>query len=231
MVIALASKKFVNKDISANLQSMLACVEECAQQKIDLLCFGESFLQGFDCLDWDIEKDLVHGVSANSDIFAKISTAAKQHKVAVAFGYIEKDSDCLYSSYAVIDSMGKLIYNFKRVSVGWKVPQMCNNPFYREGNGFSTFKLMSKTISVGLCGDFWHDENLEKMRNVDCDFVLWPVFVDDEIFGVDNWAKNKFDYAGQAKKVHNNVWIIILQIKSLVGVSLQKSLSKNRVYS
>jgi len=67
---------------------------------------------------------------------------------------------------------------------------------------------MGKTISVGLCGDFWHNENVEKMRRVDCDFVLWPVFVDDEIFGADNWAESKFDYASQAKQVHSNVLMI-----------------------
>ena len=50
IVIALASKAFVNGDVSANLSTMLDTMAEAAGRGAALVCFGEAFLQGFDSL-------------------------------------------------------------------------------------------------------------------------------------------------------------------------------------
>ena len=44
--IALASAPFVNGRREENLRTMLAFMEEAAENGADLICFGESFLQG-----------------------------------------------------------------------------------------------------------------------------------------------------------------------------------------
>lgn len=46
IVIALASKAFVNGDVSANLSTMLETMAEAAGRGAALVCFGEAFLQG-----------------------------------------------------------------------------------------------------------------------------------------------------------------------------------------
>ena len=56
LTIGLAQYKFINKDISFNLGQVKKAMEAC-KGKVDLLCFGESFLQGFDSLSWDYERD------------------------------------------------------------------------------------------------------------------------------------------------------------------------------
>lgn len=208
MIIALASKELINKDVAVNLQTMLACIKGCASQKVNLLCFGEAFLHGFDGLDWVYEKDIKNAVSIDSDIFVSISNASKQYSVAIAFGYIEKDGEYMYSSYAVINEVGSLIYNYRRVSHGWKPPSVWDNPFYREGNAFLSFTYMGRKFSVGLCGDFWYDENIEQVQKLGSDYVLWPLFVDDETDGASNWGEDKYEYAKKAKRVSKHVLLI-----------------------
>ena len=54
MRIGLASYEVKNKDVAFNLSQMERAMEK-AQGKVELLCFGEAFLQGFDALG---DKDI-----------------------------------------------------------------------------------------------------------------------------------------------------------------------------
>ena len=74
----------------------------------ELVCFGETFLQGFDALTWCFEKDQAMAISTDSSVFAEICRLSIKHGVDVLFGYIELDGDSLYSSCALISS-GKLV--------------------------------------------------------------------------------------------------------------------------
>lgn len=57
MKIALASAKFINNDIAYNLHQMERYARCAKDSGSDLICFGETFLQGFDSLCWNYEKD------------------------------------------------------------------------------------------------------------------------------------------------------------------------------
>lgn len=54
MRIGLASYEVKNKDVAFNLSQMERAMEK-ARGKVELLCFGEAFLQGFDALG---DKDI-----------------------------------------------------------------------------------------------------------------------------------------------------------------------------
>ena len=56
MRIGLASYRCKKKDIPFNISQIERALKE-TQGKVDLLCFGEAFLQGFDSLCWDYEID------------------------------------------------------------------------------------------------------------------------------------------------------------------------------
>lgn len=52
----LASYEFRNNDVTFNTAHMERAMK-AAQGKVGLLCFGETFLQGFDALSWEYEND------------------------------------------------------------------------------------------------------------------------------------------------------------------------------
>ena len=56
MRIALAALGFVNKDINHNKMVMIDTLNNL-KNKVDIVLFGEAFLQGFDSLSFDYEKD------------------------------------------------------------------------------------------------------------------------------------------------------------------------------
>lgn len=194
MKIALASSHVITRDIQHNLSSILQTVKKLSG-RADIILFGESSLQGFDCLTWNYEIDRHIAVSQNDSVIMQIRDAAKQSRIAISFGYIERAKDSLFSSQIVIDYNGTVIHNFHRVSIGWKEYWHTDN-HYCEGDSFEIFSYGGKTFAIGLCGDLWTEGRPEEMKALNADIVLWPVWCD---FPAERWNESiKYEYARQA---------------------------------
>jgi len=194
MKIALASAPVRPGDVEYNLSAMLQTIRQCAG-KADMVLFGETVLQGFDCLSWDYEADRRVAVAQDDPRIARIRDAAEQSQIAVAFGYIERDGDALLSSQMVIDAKGAIIHNFHRVSVGWK-EYWHTDAHYQEGANFQAFSYLGKRLAIGLCGDLWTEGRPQEMRGLHADAVLWPVWCD---YNAQKWNESvKYEYARQA---------------------------------
>ena len=190
MKIALSSAPVKNKDIPHNLAAMTAALVQAAADGADLVVFGESTLQGFDCLCWSYAADRDVALPLDSAPIRQLQDAARKYAAAISFGFIERDGDALYSSCAFIGADGEIIHRFRRVSIGWKD--------YR--------KTDAHYRAIGLCGDLWTDGRPEEMRALDADVVLWPVWCD---YRADEWNSTiKHEYAEQAEKCGRRVLLI-----------------------
>lgn len=198
MKIGLAAYKFINNDIEFNI-SQIEKAMKIAKGKAQLLCFGEAFLQGFDALGWEYEIDKHIAVSTDSEIMIRLCEMTLKYKIDLLFGYIEKHSDSLYASCAVIEN-GKLIYNYRRISKGWKEYRITDN-HYKEGTEVNEFLYQGQSIMIALCGDLWDYPE----RFVTNSLLIWPVYVN---FDLDEWACNETDYAKQAHLAAKQVLMI-----------------------
>ena len=151
MRILLASAPVINREIKFNLQTLLEYMK-AYRGKVELIVFGESILQGFECLCWDYEKDRSVGIALEDAPVRRIRAAAKEYRLAVSFGMIERRGDHLYSAQLTIGADGELVNLFHRVSVGWKDVSQTDE-HYREGERFEKFTCNGKSFAVGLCGD------------------------------------------------------------------------------
>ena len=193
MRIALASVRIVNRDIKYNLSQMEHCMANAQREGAEIVCFGETFLQGFDSLAWCFEKDQTRAISTDSNVFAEICRLSMKHGIDVLFGYIELDGDSLYSSCALISS-GKLHYNYRRISKGWK-EYTKTDEHYREGDTVEIFHYKGKKCVIGLCGDLW---DYPERFDLGEDLLLWPVYVS---WTTEEWENGaKAEYAEQAGK-------------------------------
>ena len=194
MKIALASSRVITKNIQYNTASVLRTMEECRWQA-DLVLFGESMLQGFECMTWQYETDRGMALSLGDPPILEICRAARQNRLAVSFGFIEKEGESLFSTQLVVSAEGEVICRFHRVSVGWKAYWLTDS-HYREGEKFETFSYGGRTFSIALCGDLWTEGRPEEMQRLKPDLVLWPVWCD---YAAEEWnRKAKFEYARQA---------------------------------
>ena len=194
MRIELAALGFVNNDAVRNQRVILNAIEHDAPHA-DMLLFGEAFLQGFYAPVFDYEKDRQIALTLRDPLIEQIRAAARRHNVAVSFGFIEKEGDVIYSSQLTLGKDGSILDHFRRISPGWKEPFADGH--YCEGAGFQAFTFCGRRLAVGLCGDLWHDENVQSMCALSPDVVLWPVYTD---FHPDTWNTTlKQEYAEQAQ--------------------------------
>ena len=178
--IALASKAFINGDTAANLQTMLRTMQEAAQLGAELVCFSEAFLQGFDGLTWQWEQDKDIAVSRESTEIHRLCRASDEWGVDVAFGYIEREGERLYSSYMLIEK-GRIHTNFRRISRGWK-EYTRTDAHYCEGEGAALLDYRGRRFTMALCGDlFDHREAF----CLGAEVLLWPIYRDCSLEG---WA-------------------------------------------
>ena len=217
MRCALASKGFINGDLQHNknviVNTMLACSGEA-----DIIIFGEAFLQGFYGVTFDIEHDVQIALSQNDSIVKEICAVAKQSAIAVSFGFIEKEKGCFYSSQITIDKNGNILDVYRRVSPGWK--ESFAEKSYCEGDAFHAFFFMGNKIAVGLCGDFWFDENIDKVIKLKPDVVFWPVYTD---YNYNEWNTSvKYEYAFQAGKICKKVLYVNSFCKDMDGEEIAK---------
>lgn len=199
MRIGLASYRCENRNLAFNMRQIELAMK-ASEGKVDLLCFGEAFLQGFDALSWDYETDRAIALEQSSETMAQLQKWTLQHGVSLITGYIEKEREKLYSSCIVI-SDGKIIHNYRRISKGWKEYSK-TDAHYCEGNRAEPFQLHGRNIALALCGDLW--EFPERFRTEH--LLIWPVYVN---YTVDEWNQGSLEeYAHQASLAAKDVLMI-----------------------
>lgn len=197
MKCALAAVGFLNGDIEYNKAVLAGTLKSCAG-RADAVLFGEAFLQGFDGIDFTAAHDTATAVSREDHIIHELCGIAKEHAIAVSFGFIEQDSGAFFSSQLTIDQTGRILDLYRRVSPGWK--KSCAGKEYREGSGFHTFNFLGKRVAVGLCGDLWYEEHIARLNALKPDIVWWPVYTD---YSASDWNRTaKLEYAAQAGKLN-----------------------------
>ena len=197
MILGLVSYKFINNDMQFNISQIEKAIKQ--SKNIDMLCFGETFLQGFDAFDWNYEHDKDIAINKDSATMKRLEQISKDYNIDLAFGYLEKENEDLYSSYAIIID-GKLTYNYRRISIGWKEYSLTDH-HYKEGNEVVEFNYKGHNVVIALCGDMW--EYPEKFKS--SDLLLWPVYVN---FSLDEWQEYETEYAEQVLLACNNTLMI-----------------------
>ncbi len=205
MKIALAAQPFRNGDVDYNLGVILDTLGSVPADT-DLVLFGEAVLQGFDGLTWDWERDRHIAVTRDAPVIQKIREAARRRRRAVSFGYYETDGEAIWSSQLFLGADGEVVDHYRRVSTGWKVPEVYGDPHYREGERFQAFTYGGRRFVTALCGDLWEQGNPEKIRKLCPDIVLWPVFCN---YPAGEWNTTvKLDYARQAALAGETVLLV-----------------------
>ena len=199
MRIGLVSYRCKNRDVPFNLGQIERAMKE-AEGKAELLCFGEAFLQGFDALCWEFDRDKEIALELSSEPMDRLRSWTVQYGVSLAVGYIEKDGEKLYSSCVVL-SQGKTVHNYRRISKGWKEFSRTDG-HYREGTEVTPFTLNGKEMTVALCGHLW--EFPERFRTDH--LLLWSVYVN---YSVEEWNNGVLEeYAAQAALAAKDVLMV-----------------------
>ncbi len=199
MRIGLVSYRSENRNIAFNM-SQIELAMKRSEGKVEMLCFGEAFLQGFDALCWDYDADRETALELSSETIALLKNWTVQYGISLATGYIERDQEKLYSSCVVIGD-GRIIHNYRRISKGWKEYSKTDG-HYCEGDQTGTFRLHGKEMMIALCGDLWDFPGRFRTEHL----LLWPVYVN---YTTEEWNSGVLDeYAAQSLLAAGDVLMI-----------------------
>jgi len=202
--VLLCSSKFINGDIEYNANKMIELLKKKSENRIDFLFFGESFLNGFEALTWDYYKDLK--MKEKTDSYLKVlSEKCIQYNRGLGFGYFEYDNGKIYSSYIIYDNNGNTLINYRRITSGWRYPNV-DTSVYTEGQSIASFLYNNKKIGIGLCGDIWHEPLYGELLNQNFDVFIWPVYVN---YSIDKWNEDeRTDYMLRSRSLGQHVLYI-----------------------
>lgn len=199
MKIGLVSYEFNNGEIEYNIKKIEKAIIS-ANGKADLLCFGETFLQGFDSLSWNYEIDKSIAITKDSFIMDKLKNLSEKYNIDLGIGYIEREREQIFSSFVVIEK-GKIIHNYRRITKNWK-EYLITDEHYCEGKISETFIYKNTEFKIALCGDMWICPEKFKTNGI----LLWPVYCN---FTKEEWENTEqSDYAKQSKLASDNVLLV-----------------------
>lgn len=199
MKIGLVSYEFNNGEIEYNIKKIEKAIIS-ANGKADLLCFGETFLQGFDSLSWNYEIDKNIAITKESITMQKLKKLSEKYKIDLGIGYIEREKENIYSSFVVIEK-GKIIQNYRRITKNWKEYSITDE-HYCEGKISASFIYKNREFKIALCGDMWICPEKFKTNGI----LLWPVYCN---FTKEEWENTEqSDYAKQSKLASDNVLLV-----------------------
>jgi predicted amidohydrolase len=149
-------------DKAANLEKMKTRVREAARMGIDMVCFPELALTGYECGEEagrEHKPCLMHTEAAepvpgpSTEEMAKL---ARELDIYVIFGIPEQDpadSRIHYNSVAVVGPEG-VLGSYRKIQLAGP-PIWTDEYCFKAGNQLPIFQTRYGPIGVQICADFW----------------------------------------------------------------------------
>jgi NAD+ synthase (glutamine-hydrolysing) len=151
LTLGLAQINTVLGDVQANLEKHLTMIEQAREQGVDLLCFPELSLTGYNL------QDLTYGVAnrpePDNPVFAPLFEASRDLDLVV--GFVDEDNRHRFFIAAAYLSRGELVHVHHKV-------YLPTYTLFDEGRYFAwgeeprAFDTRFGRMAILICEDFWH---------------------------------------------------------------------------
>ena len=156
-------------DPEANLERLHQRAAEAAQHGARLLITPEMFLSGY-----DIGLEAVQRLAqpADGDWAARIAGIAREHGIAVLYGYPERDdTGALYNAVQLIDARGERLGHYRKTHLFGEL----DRGMFSAGEDLSPLvELEGWKLGLLVCYDVEFPENVRRLALAGADAVLVP---------------------------------------------------------
>lgn len=184
----------IEETLVKNLEKIEHFVLMASAKNADFIIFPEAVLTGLINTD-EPEHDFQLALEKDSLEIQKLQQIAFKENIAIAFGYFEKVNHTLYDSFMCISSVGKIIANYRRISLGWH-DNHADKSIYLQGNDIYTFIIKSCSFTCLICGDLFDENLIDRINKTNSDYLLVPFARAIEIKSnyEDFWEKEEFPF-------------------------------------
>jgi len=186
-------------DKEANLLLIAEGTAEAGRAGVELVVFPEAALTGLSNND-DPEHDLPLGEPIPGPVCDRLAAIARDARVWLALGILERDGRTLYDSALLFNPGGNQVLRYRRIQPQWH-GKNANPAVYREGNDVVVVPAPWGPTAFALCGDLFDDGIIARIRQSAPTVLLWLVARNFPDGAIDNgrWeAGEEKDYTGRA---------------------------------
>ncbi|MFT5511962.1 MAG: putative amidohydrolase [Bacteroidia bacterium] len=161
MIIALAQTKSIKGDIEKNIKNHIRFIEKCAQFKVDLICFPELSLTGY-------EPQLAEqfGTNPEDSRLMVLQEKSKLYKMIIACGAPLAIEDKRYISMFIYQpNVQPIVYN-KQILHEDEIP------FFAEGTQQVMIKTHDLRIAPAICYESVQTSHFEHAVSIGCQVYL-----------------------------------------------------------
>jgi predicted amidohydrolase len=202
---------FLSPNLEDNLLRGAEWINKARRGNVDLVCFGEYAFQGKE--DDDYEKDFEIADTIGGHITDKLCELSKQNSLLIVAGILERELKALYDS-AVLINQDDIILKYRRINPQWHGKNVDKN-LYRQGEEFKIVKTTIGKIGIVICGDFFDDSVLAKVKKAKPDYLVVPIAIPIALFSssygtnaIEKWSTYKNECVDQAKNIGINCMIV-----------------------
>jgi predicted amidohydrolase len=166
LTIALFQAKPKVRSIASVLIDLEVATKDAAQLGAEVLVTPELFLSGYGCNIAVKTNAQMQG----SPILKEVARIAKTSGVGVVFGYPETFKNNIYNSAIVFDQNGKLINNYRKVTL----PNKFERDTFKVGDGTEVFEFKGIKCAILICYDLEFPELARRAAHLGAELILVP---------------------------------------------------------
>ena len=188
-------------DRRRNLATMLRLAEAAVAAGAELVLFPEAALTGLVNRD-EPAYDLPLGETIPGPATAVLGAFAKEHRIWLAAGLLEREGDCLYDSAVLLGPDGAIRLSYRRIQPQWHGRNADPN-VYRQGTGVVTAETPFGSVAFLVCGDLFDDRVLDQLATARPDWLLFPFArcFGDGTIDQERWDREELpDYLARVRK-------------------------------
>ena len=155
-------------DISASLKRLRMAAQQAAEKGSSLLVSPECGMTGY-----DISEDDARSVAfaRNGDVALELQGIARQHSIAIMYGFMEADGDMRYNSVQLIDAKGQTQLHYRKTHLWGDLDRR----LFRAGDTLApVITLNGWNISTLICYDVEFPETVRTLALAGAHLILVP---------------------------------------------------------
>ncbi|NOR44726.1 MAG: hypothetical protein GQ534_03995 [Candidatus Delongbacteria bacterium] len=190
MKIALANFE-ITDSIPKNIKTITHLIKTASANNADMIIFPEDCVTGLRNND-NPEHDIKLGLTIRSAEILTIRELARELNIIVVLGFLELYDGKLYDSCIVSHDNTMTVDVYRRITRGWHGPAVSPN-FYGHGEELKRIETRLGTFTILLCGDLFDDNLVEQAKNIDAEFLIYPMLRDSYPKFKAHWWEDEFE--------------------------------------
>lgn len=182
-------------DFDGNLAKVVAGLERADRERVDILCFPECYLTGYQDREEEVRKS---AFAAESPQMMKLLDKTRKFSATCIVGYNEKRGDDLYNT-AVVLHKGHILGSYSKCSAYQK--------FHKQGREFPVFERDGVKFGIVICSDGGYIEPARILALKGARIIFSPHY---NYIGKDYLLRHFVEVRGDhiARAVENRVWFV-----------------------